>query len=288
VISIITPSFQQLDWLQLAIASVADQAGVNVEHLIHDAGTEGVKQMFDANGELSADAHHKAKLFIEKDSGMYDAINRGLRKAGGDICAYLNCDEQYLPGTFARVEKFFAGHPKVDVLFGDVVLVDADGQPFSYRRVVLPTRHHIRASHLSTLSAATFFRRSVLERGFYFDASLKDVGDAVWVGELLSARTPMATVPFPLAVFAFTGKNRSTFSFAQQEGAGRRTGSGSLGPLQRNAIILAHRIRKALAGAYNRRRVEIDIFTLKSPNRRQHFISENIGFRWLSRNSDET
>ena len=279
--SIVTPSFQQLDWLRLAIASVADQEDVEVEHLIQDAGTEGVRQMFDANGELSADAHHRTKLFIEKDSGMYDAVNRGLRKASGHICAYLNCDEQYLPGTLARVEKFFASRPKVDVVFGDVVLVDSEGQPFSYRRVVLPTRHHIRASHLGTLSSATFFRRSVLERGFYFDSSLKDVGDAVWVEKILSARIPMATLPFPLAIFAFTGKNRSAFAFAQQEGAARKADLGSFGTLQRSAIVLAHRIRKALAGAYQQRRVEIDVFTLKSPATRQHRISENVGFRWL-------
>src|ERR1700682_707990 len=167
--SIVTPSFQQLDWLRLAIASVADQEGVEVEHLIQDAGTEGVRQMFDANGELSADAHHKAKLFIEKDSGMYDAVNRGLKKASGDICAYLNCDEQYLPGALARVEKFFASHPKVDVVFGDVVLVDAEGQPFSYRRVGLPTRQHIRASHLGPLSSATVFCRSGAGPRFFFD-----------------------------------------------------------------------------------------------------------------------
>jgi glycosyltransferase involved in cell wall biosynthesis len=90
MISIVTPSFQQLDWLQLAIASVADQTGTEHEHIVQDAGTPGVEKLFHGIG---------AKLFVEKDKGLYDAVNRGLTKARGEICAYLNCDEQYLPGT---------------------------------------------------------------------------------------------------------------------------------------------------------------------------------------------
>ena len=54
----------------------------------------------------------RVKAFIEKDGGMYDAVNRGYRRATGDILAYLNCDEQYLPGALAAVEKFFAAHPR--------------------------------------------------------------------------------------------------------------------------------------------------------------------------------
>ena len=66
MISIVTPSFQQLDWLQLAMRSVANQKGVDVEHIVQDAGTEGVKKTF----ESCAGAHYTAKLFVEKDVGM--------------------------------------------------------------------------------------------------------------------------------------------------------------------------------------------------------------------------
>src|SRR5205807_8647188 len=76
--SIITPSFQQLDWLRLALASVADQEGVEVEHIIQDAGSEGVQEIFRNSAEVSVHSRgYNAKLFVEKDAGMYDAINRG-------------------------------------------------------------------------------------------------------------------------------------------------------------------------------------------------------------------
>src|SRR5258708_40267565 len=90
-ISIITPSFRSSAWLKLCIASVADQR-VSLEHIVQDAGSD--------DGTLDwLPQDRRVQLFAEKDQGMYDAINRGLRRANGDILGYLNCDEQYLPGT---------------------------------------------------------------------------------------------------------------------------------------------------------------------------------------------
>src|ERR1039458_7906042 len=98
-ISIITPSYRQSDWLKLCIASVADQ-GVALEHIIQDAGSD--------DGTLDwLRQDSRVKAFVEKDAGMYDAVNRGLRRASGEILAYLNCDEQYLPGTLITVKAFF-------------------------------------------------------------------------------------------------------------------------------------------------------------------------------------
>src|SRR5689334_19089771 len=113
--SIITPSFNSSSWLKLCLASVADQQ-VQTEHIVQDAGSN--------DGTLSwLMEDRRVKAFVEKDQGMYDAINRGLRRSSGDILAYLNCDEQYLKGALMEVAAFFERHPDVDVLFGDIVMV---------------------------------------------------------------------------------------------------------------------------------------------------------------------
>ena len=276
MISIVTPSFRQLDWLRLALASVADQQGVEVEHIVQDGGSE-------AETLAPMVANPIVRLFSEPDDGMYDAINRGLRRTRGEICGYLNCDEQYLPGTLAKVTKFFAAtHPDVEVLFGDLVVVDAKGRPISYRRTILPTTRHIRHSHLNTTTCATFFRRELLNRGFYFDPNWKTIGDAVWVDNLLKQGVKMATLPEALAIFTITGKNLGDSPTSRAEVQQWKSGSNAGAQFQTKAVVLWHRIRKAAAGAYRRRRVEIDVFTLQSPDKRQHVVGSNVGFHWPS------
>jgi glycosyltransferase involved in cell wall biosynthesis len=217
--------------------------------------------------------------FFEKDEGMYDAINRGLRRARGEICAYLNCDEQYLPGSLREVANYFASHPDIDVLFGDAILVNAEGVPLSYRRVTLPSLAHLRLADLNTLTCATFFRRRLIEAGHLFPTHLKIAGDQYWVFQLLKAGTKMAVLQKPLSVFAFTGANLSYTAPAEDERlswlAPQETPSRLLKPM----VIAWHRLGKFLAGAYRWRDVTIDIYTKDQPDRRRK-ISAHVGFRW--------
>jgi glycosyltransferase involved in cell wall biosynthesis len=277
MISIVTPSFRQLEWLRLAMASVADQERIEVEHIIQDGGTPGVKEMFQDVTRSFEHQRHVAKLFIEKDAGMYDAINRGLQKARSDVCAYLNCDEQYLPETLRKVAGYFADHPNIDILFGDAVLIDSKGRPLSYRRAILPTRRHLRLSHLNTSTCATFFRRRIVDR-FRFDPQWKAIGDAVWVDELLRNKVAMATLRQPLAVFTFTGRNLGATGTSRSETLNWSGPRHSM--LESAASIFWHRVRKAAAGAYRRRNFKIDIYTLDSPQKRRCIAAEQIGFGW--------
>ena len=120
--SIITPSFRSSRWLRLCLPSVADQCAPH-EHIVQDAGSD--------DGTLDwLPRDPRVRAYVEKDRGMYDAVNRGYRRAAGEILSYLNCDEQYLPGALDKVRGYFQAHPEVDVLFGDCLVVNADG---SYR-----------------------------------------------------------------------------------------------------------------------------------------------------------
>src|SRR4051795_392313 len=114
--TIVTPSFRNSDWLKLCIPSVADQ-GVTHEHIVQDAGSD--------DGALEwLPQETRVRAFVEKDRGMYDAVNRGFRRGDGDVYAYLNCDEQYLPGALAAVERFFTDHPEADIAIADIVVTD--------------------------------------------------------------------------------------------------------------------------------------------------------------------
>ncbi len=262
--SIITPSFRGGQWLKLCIASVADQ-GVLIEHIIQDAGSD--------DGTLDAlKEGPRVKLFVEKDQGMYDAINRGLRKSSGEILAWLNCDEQYLPQTLATVQKFFETHPDVDVVFGDVVFVGPWGQYLSHRKMQTPLKYHTWTCHLSTLSCGMFFRRRVVsEYGCFLDPSWRDAGDAEWMVRLLKRGVKMAALGRFTSVFTQTGANMSAAANARRENRELRLTAPSWAKSLPPLWILHHRLRRLFGGMYFQKPFSYEIYTPASPTKRQKF-----------------
>ncbi|MGZ5004752.1 MAG: glycosyltransferase [Chthoniobacterales bacterium] len=276
----VTPSFGQLDWLRLAIASVADQGIASLEHIVQDGGTDNISEILTTEFADLMAKDQALKLYVEKDSGMYDAINRGLAKASGDICGYLNCDEQYLPGALSKVVSYFEHHPNIDLLFGDSILVDKDGIPLAYRRAILPSLTHLRLADLNILTCAMFFRRRLIEAGNLFPTHLKIAGDQYWIFQLLKAEKNMAVLPEPLGVFTFTGANLSRSADAATEKFGWLPNEERPIRWMTPFVVAWHRLRKLFAGAYRRRDVEIKIYTLRNPKQRMQITQPAIGGRW--------
>ena len=259
--SIITPSFKQVNYLKCCAASVRDQQGnFQAEHLVHDGGSGKEFTQWAASQQ-------GAVCVSESDDGMYDAINRGFRKAGGDIIAWLNCDEQYLPGTLERVANYFEAHPETDILFGDVVLVDEIMTPLAYRRAVLPSVGHIRHSHLSTFSAATFVRKRVLDEGHYLQTRWKTIADAVWIEELLTAGYQAAILSEPLAIFCMLGSNLGQSTLLFEERVKWEVELGATSRWSKRWHIFTYRLDRLRAGAYLPRKMIISAYTLGSRNR---------------------
>lgn len=279
-VSVVTPSYNQLEWLKLCTASVNTQIGASVEHIIQDAGTPDIESILSvAKTELPFPAP-QLRLVQEKDSGMYDAINRGFLKARGEIVAWLNCDEQYLPGTLRTVVDYFREHPEVDVLFGDALLMDQTGRVVSYRRSMLPTVLHTRLAHLGVLSCAMFFRRSLVEQGFLLDTQWKTIADAVFVVRLLKAKCRMAVLNLPLSVFAMTSVNlgQSSLLLAEME-----RWRGELAEPVRFLtpfVIGFHRFRKLLTGAYRRWRIHTLLFRPGQKLVREEVHADHVSFAW--------
>src|SRR5215831_10119960 len=172
--SIVTPSFRNSRWLKLCIASVADQEGVTREHIVQDAGSD--------DGTLDwLPQDKRVKAFVEKDSGMYDAVNRGYRRAQGELLAYLNCDEQYLPGALKAVREFFEQHPRIEVVLAGSIVVNAEGGYVCHRHSMVPHPQHL-WYRFPVLTSSVFLRRRVVqERGILFDTRWRDLGDFHWI-----------------------------------------------------------------------------------------------------------
>ncbi len=270
--SVVTPSYRSSAWLKLCIASVADQ-GAAVEHIVQDAGSD--------DGTLDwLPQDPRVRAFVEPDQGMYDAINRGLRRAGGEILAYLNCDEQYLPGALPAVADFFARHPQTDVLFGDVVIVDALGGYLGHRKVQVPLLYHTWVCHLSTLSCAMFFRRRlVFEEQRLFNPARRAGGDGEWMLELLRQRISMAALGAFTSAFTRTGANLGASAAARRETDQLRLTAPRWARAGRFLIVLHHRLRRLAGGMYSQKPFSYAIYSRRSPGRRESHQVNRPTFR---------
>lgn len=259
--SIITPSFRNSEWLKLCIASVADQKGVELEHLVQDSCSDDGTQDW-----LPHDA--RVKAFIEKDAGMYDAVNRGYRRAAGDILAYLNCDEQYLPGGLKAVHNFFAEHPEVEVLLAGSIVTDGEGKYVCHRHALTPHPQGIWFRFMA-LTSSIFIRRHVIhERGLYFDTTWRDLGDFHWVLSLMKQRVPMAAANVFTSVFADTGENMNLKPNAIREKAATDAMIPGWVKNTKPLWILNHRLRRLTAGHFNLKPSSYKIYTKASPDQR--------------------
>lgn len=272
--SIITPSFRNSAWLKLCIASVADQA-ISHEHIVQDSCSDDGTQTW-----LPGDP--RVIAVIEKDQSMYDAVNRGFRRAQGELLAYLNCDEQYLPGVLRQVSEFFDRHPQVEVVFGDCVVVDAQGKYLCERRSLTPQILHTRVGrNLSFFTAGTFLRRRVIDQHqLFFDPQLRDVGDMEWTTRLLRSGLPLAILGEFTSVFTETGANMNLGANARRETeaffAAVPAWARACAPL-----ILAHyRLRRWRAGYYRPRKFAYALYTHDSPTVRQTFTVTQPTARW--------
>lgn len=278
-ISVITPSFQQIDWLRLAVNSVADQQidGFELEHIVQDSCSE------DGTADLLK-SQPETRSYVEKDTGMYDAINRGLRRSTGEIACYLNCDEQYLPGALSRVARYFEQNPHIDMLFAGLIVVDGEGRYICSRKVLPPLELHTRLCHLSTFTCSTFFQRRIFEdMGLFFDRSWRAVGDAEWILRCLKSGVRMASIPDFTSAFADLESNLGTSAEAENE---RNRFRNSIPAWQRpiTPLIAAHhRFRRWIGGIYRQSPFSYAIYTQLNPQSRTTFTVQAPTTLWKNR-----
>ena len=219
----------------------------------------------------------------KKNSGMYDAINRGYRRSQGEILAHLNCDEQYLPDALRKVYEFFRRHPNVEVALAGTIVVDRNGKYNCHRHSLVP-----RASHLwfrfPVLTSSLFIRRRVIrERGIFFDTNWRDLGDLHWVRALLQHNVRMAVFNCFTSAFSDTGENMNLKPNALREKSETVAMAPPWASVLRPALIAQHRLRRLIAGHFFLNSTKYSIYTLQSPDRRVEFEVPKPTAVWWNR-----
>ena len=160
LVSIVTPSYNQGRFIGQTIQSVLSQNYPNMEYIIVDGdSTDNTKQIL---------GHYADKISIcvsEPDTGQSDAINKGFRLARGEIVAWINSDDYYYPDALQHAVEIFQTDEALDVLYGDCVYVDEEGQFLRYFTEVseFDQEKLLNVSNF-IMQPATFFRRRALDR----------------------------------------------------------------------------------------------------------------------------
>lgn len=167
LVSIVTPSYNQVAFLESTLLSVIKQSYPHIEYFVVDGGsTDGSAEII---ADYSKQPNSRIKWWVsEKDQGQAEAINKGLKRAAGEIIGWLNSDDLYLKDTVEKVVRIFETVPQLGMVFSNVMSIDSDDDIINqmcYRNWGL---EDLMAFNIIG-QPGVFFRRSVLQKTGYLD-----------------------------------------------------------------------------------------------------------------------
>ena len=212
LVSIITPSFNQARYLEDTIRSVLDQDYPNLEYSVIDGAS--------SDGSVDIIRKYADKLawwVSEKDSGQAEAINKGLARAKGEIIAWLNSDDYYLPGAISAVVKAFDKNPDVVLVYGNMLAVDERGQTTNLLNYSQLTLEDLLCFQIIG-QPAVFFRREAFERAGQLDTTYHCFLDHhLWLRIALQGRILHVDETWAAARYHSQAKNRARAAEFGQE-----------------------------------------------------------------------
>ncbi len=212
LVSIVTPCFNHVEYIERTLRSVLCQDYENVEYIVMDGGsTDGTREVLDTY------AGYLDVLVSEPDAGQSDALNRGFRLARGDVLAYLNSDDCYASAqTISRAVHHFAASPSFDVIYGRRYTIDEEGKllhflpyrPFSEEMLYLVDY---------VPQESTFWTRRAYERaGGFVNADYDFAMDyELWL-RMLRAGARFHSVPELFGLFRYYADQKTTARWQTQ------------------------------------------------------------------------
>lgn len=175
LVSIVTPTLDQGRFIEQTIRSIMAQSYDHFEHIVIDGGS--TDETLDILRRY--EGRYPMRWLSEPDEGMYDAINKGMRLATGDILAYLNSDDLYFPWTLEVVVEAFRRRPDADLVFGDALGIydDDHAEELRFQPAV---HHHSLLDGGYLIQPAVFWLRQLYQATGDFDTQFKLAGDLDW------------------------------------------------------------------------------------------------------------
>ena len=176
-ISVVVPSFNQARYLELTLRSILDQDYPGLELIVIDGGSR------DESAEIIRRYENRIQFWCsEPDGGQTQGILKGMTHATGEILCFLNSDDLFEPGALEEAGAFFATHPEVDVVFGDALWIDAEGNALRRQKEIPFNRFLWLYTYNYIPGMSTFWRRSIYDRAGGFDPAYQLAFDAdLWI-----------------------------------------------------------------------------------------------------------
>jgi glycosyltransferase involved in cell wall biosynthesis len=157
LVTIVTPSYNMARYLPETIASVLSQDYPRIEYIVVDGvSTDETPELLESYGS-------RLRSITGKDSGPSEAIHRGFSQANGEILAWINADDTYLPGAVRTGVDFLRAHPEIDVVYGEGYWIDENGVRID-RYPTLPFDQRMLERDCFICQPASFFRASAYRR----------------------------------------------------------------------------------------------------------------------------
>lgn len=193
-LSVITPSYNQGRFLEETILSVLNQGYEPLEYIVIDGGST------DESVSIIRKYEHRLTYWeSEKDRGQVHAINKGLARATGDIFAFINSDDVYLPGTFAAVMDYFTKHPASNWICGDAIMFGEGHETRVIRSEVPRSAAHCLCWEYLAPQPAHFWKTEIVREGFH-ERWDYDFDHDMYV-RLLLAGHKCEYLPLPMAAY---------------------------------------------------------------------------------------
>lgn len=203
-VSIVTISFNQGQFLEECLRSVLEQDYPNIEYIVIDGGSTD-----DSKDIIAKFADRLAYWQSQKDGGQTDAINQGFSHASGEILGWLNSDDILLPGAVTKAVRALTANPKVGMVYGDCLLINASGKRLSRFPAAQTDYRRLRQGYVHIPQQASFWRAQLwqnvapLDTSFYFAMDYD-----LWVR--LAKLAPLLYLPGePWAAFRLHGSAKS-------------------------------------------------------------------------------
>jgi len=204
LVSIITPSFNQARYLETTMHSVLEQDYPKLEYIVVDGASN------DGSVDIIRKYENKLAWWVsEKDNGQAEAINKGFSHATGQILAWLNSDDYYLPGTVSAAVRVFTENPDAVLVYGNMLAVDENGETLNVLRYEQLSLEDLLCFQIIG-QPAVFFRRDAWEKAGFLDPAYHFLLDHhLWLRIALQGRILHVDETWAAARYHAEAKNRA-------------------------------------------------------------------------------